>query len=156
MRQIKWLLLLAVYAGCAGDGTTLGPDGKPAGDEVVDGDGMDDVEVQLPATDITLTQISEQIFAQSCAFTGCHGGGAPAANMSLEAEFVATEILGVASVQLADFKRVDPGNPEGSYLLKKVRGDSDIANSQMPVGGVLSDEQIEMIREWIAGGAPIE
>ena len=55
-----------------------------------------------------------------------------------------------------NLKRVDPGYPEGSYLLKKLRGDSDILNSQMPLGSVLSDEQIEMIREWIAGGAPIE
>ena len=154
IRQMKWLLLLAIYAGCAGDGSTLGPDGTLASDDVVDG--MDGDEVELPPTDITLAQISEQIFSQSCAFNGCHGGGTPAANMSLEAEFVAAEIIGVASTQLADFKRVDPGNAEGSYLLKKVRGDSDIVSGQMPLGGVLSDEQIEMIREWIAGGAPIE
>lgn len=154
MRQMKWLLLLSVYAGCAGDGSTLGPDGTLASDDVVDG--MDGDEVELPPTDITLAQISEHIFSRSCAFNGCHGGGAPAANMSLEAEFVAAEIIGVASTQLADFKRVDPGNAEGSYLLKKVRGDSDIVSSQMPLGGVLSDDQIEMIREWIAGGAPIE
>ena len=152
MRQMKWLLLLSVYAGCAGDGSTLGPDGTPAGDEVVDG--MDGGEVEFPPTDITLAQISEQIFSQSCA--SCHGGGAPAANMSLEAESVAAEIIGVTSTQLADLKRVDPGNPEGSYLLKKLRGDSDIVKDQMPSGGVLPDEQIEMIREWIAGGAPIE
>ena len=154
IRQMKWLLLLAIYAGCAGDGSTLGPDGTLASDDVVDG--MDGNELELPPTDITLAQISEQIFSQSCALNGCHGGGSPAANMSLEAEFVAAEIIGVASTQLADFKRVDPGNVEGSYLLKKVRGDSDIANSQMPLGSVLPDEQIEMIREWIAGGAPIE
>ena len=154
MRQMKWLLLLAIYAGCAGDGSTLGPDGTLANDERVDS--IDGGEVELPSTDITLVQISDQIFSQSCAFNGCHGGGAPAANMSLEVESVAAEIIGVASTQLANLKRVDPGNPEGSYLLKKLRGDSDILNSQMPLGSVLSDEQIEMIREWIAGGAPIE
>ena len=152
IRQIKWLLLLAIYAGCAGDGSTLGPDGTLAGDEVVDG--VDGGEMEFPPTDITLAQISEQIFSKSCA--NCHGGGAPAANLSLEAESVAAEIIGVASTQLADLKRVDPGNPEGSYLLKKLRGDSDIVKGQMPLGGVLPDEQIEMIREWIAGGAPIE
>ncbi|HIG56833.1 MAG TPA: hypothetical protein EYQ18_23180 [Candidatus Handelsmanbacteria bacterium] len=152
IRQMKWLLLLAIYAGCAGDGSTLGPDGTPAGDEVVDG--MDGGEVEFPPTDISLAQISEQIFSKSCA--SCHGGGAPAANMSLEAESVAAEIIGVTSTQLADLKRVDPGNPEGSYLLKKLRGDSDILKGQMPLDGVLPDEQIEMIREWIAGGAPIE
>ena len=154
MRQMKWFILLFVYAGCAGDGSTLGPDGRLVNDERVDS--MDGGEVNLPSTDITLVQISDEIFSQSCAFNGCHGGGAPAANMSLEAESVAAEIIGVASTQLANLKRVDPGNPEGSYLLKKLRGDSDIVNSQMPLGNVLSGEQIEMIREWIAGGAPLE
>ena len=62
MRQMKWLLLLSVYAGCAGDGSTLGPDGTLANDERVDG--MDGGEVELPSTDITLVQISDQIFSQ--------------------------------------------------------------------------------------------
>lgn len=152
VRQMKWLLLLVIYAGCAGDGSTLGPDGKPAGDEMVDGPD----EVVLPPTDITLTQISEQIFAQNCAFVGCHAGGSPQANMSLEADFVGGEIIGVASSQRPELKRIDPGNPDGSYLLMKLRGADGIINQQMPVGGRLSDAQIEMIREWIAGGAPIE
>ena len=76
--------------------------------------------------------------------------------MSLEADFVAGELIGVASNQVPDLKRVDPGNPDGSYLLMKVRGTEGIANSQMPLGGTLTDAQIEMIREWIAGGAPLK
>ena len=140
-RLMQLLLLALVAAGCAGDGSTLGPDGK---------------EVELPTTDITLTQISEQIFAVSCAFSGCHGGGAPAANMSLEADFVAGEIIDIASSERPELKRIDPGNPDSSYLLMKLRADDGILFSQMPLGGILTDEQIEMIREWIAGGAPLE
>lgn len=163
-KLMKWLLFLAVCAGCAGDGSTLGPDGRPASDEVVEDDGGNDVDdpgdagdVDAPTTEITLAQISGQIFAPNCAFSGCHGGGSPQANMSLEAEFVAGEIIGIASTERPEFKRIDPGNPDDSYLLMKLRGDSRITGGQMPLGGgTLPAELLEMVREWIAGGAPIE
>ena len=121
-------------------------------------DGMDGAEeVELPMTDITLAQISEQILAPNCAFSGCHGGGSLPANLSLEADFVAGEIIGIASTERPEFKRIDPGNPDDSYLLMKLRGDSRITGGQMPLGGgTLPAELLEMIREWIAGGAPLE
>ena len=146
--RVQWfyvLLTAFVVAGCSGDGTTLGPDGRP-----------DSGAPEFPPTDITLGQITTEIFAVSCAFTGCHAGGSPSGNLSLEADFVAGELIGVASNQVPDLKRVDPGNPDGSYLLMKVRGTEGIANSQMPLGGTLTDAQSEMIREWIAGGAPLK
>ena len=156
--RVQWfyvLLVAFVVAGCSGDGTTLGPDGRPeSGAE--SGDGMDGGAPEFPPTDITLGQITTEIFAASCAFPGCHAGGSPSGNLSLEADFVAGELIGVASNQVPDLKRVDPGNPDGSYLLMKVRGTEGIANSQMPLGGTLTDAQIEMIREWIAGGAPLK
>ena len=157
-RLMQLLLLALIAAGCAGDGSTLGPDGKPAGDEPMVDDGMDGAEeVELPMTDITLAQISEQILAPNCAFSGCHGGGSLPANLSLEADFVAGEIIGIASTERPEFKRIDPGNPDDSYLLMKLRGDSRITGGQMPLdGGTLSAELLEMIREWIAGGAPLE
>ena len=151
-RLMKGLLLLAICAGCSGDGSTLGPDGRPV-DGDSDANGADDSDA--PTTDITLAQISEQIFALKC--VGCHGGGSPSANMSLESGVVAAEIINVASSQNSDIKRVDPGNPDGSYLLIKLRADEDMVSQQMPLGGgALSDEQIEMVRKWIAGGAPVE
>jgi len=82
-------------------------------------------------------------------------GGNPAGNLSLAADRIAGEIIDVPSVQRPELKRVDRGNPEGSYLLMKVIGE-DIAGQQMPVGGRLADEQIELIRAWIAAGAPEE
>jgi len=159
-RLMKGLLLLAICAGCSGDGSTLGPDGRPVdgdsdanGADDSDANGADDSDAST--TDITLAQISEQIFALKC--VGCHGGGSPSANMSLESGVVAAEIINVASSQRSDLKRIDPGNPDGSYLLIKLRADDGIVNQQMPLGGgALSDEQIEMVRKWIAGGAPVE
>ena len=155
-KRFGLLFWALVVVACAGDGTTLGPDGRPVAGEQL-GDGTEgNQEPQFAPTDITLGQITTEIFAISCAFTGCHAGGSPSANLSLEADFVAGELIGVASNQVPDLKRIDPGNPDGSYLLMKVRGAEGIANSQMPLGGTLTEAQVEMIREWIAGGAPLE
>ena len=135
---MQYMLLAAalLWAGCGGDDSTVGPDES-------DGAGS--------RTEATLAEVSE-VFAVSCAFSGCHSGGEPAADLSLEGDFAAS-IVGVASEQRPGFKLVDPGNPNKSYLLMKVRGDDEIISQQMPPGTPLSAEQVEIIRAWIASGA---
>ena len=132
------MLLIAVlsWAGCGGDDSTVGPD---------------ESAVEGSRTEATLAEVSE-VFAVSCVFSGCHSGGEPAAGLSLEGDF-AGRIVGVASEQRSDLKLVDPGNPDKSYLLMKVRGDDEIISQQMPPGAPLSAEQVEIIRAWIASGA---
>ena len=129
-----WVAAL-LWAGCGGDDSTVGPDGE--------GEGR--------LTEASLAQVRE-VFAVSCAFSGCHSGGEPAAGLSLEGDFAA-RIVGVASEQRSGFLLVDPGNPDESYLLMKVRGDDEIISQQMPPGNPLSAEQVEIIRAWIASGA---
>ena len=136
MRLSLLLTAALLWAGCGGDDSTVGPDGS-------DGEGA--------LTEATLAQVSE-VFAVSCAFSGCHSGGDPAAGLSLEGDFAA-RIVGVASEQRSDLKLVDPGNPNKSYLLIKVRGDDAIISQRMPPGNPLSAEQVEIIRAWIASGA---
>ena len=138
LRLMRWSLLLVaalLWAGCGGDDSTLGPD--------------DDGEGTL--TEATLAQVSG-VFSVSCALSGCHSGGEPTADLSLEGDFAA-RIVGVASGQRPDLKLVDPGNPDDSYLLIKVRGGDEIVSQQMPPGRVLPAEQVEIIRAWIASGA---
>jgi hypothetical protein len=51
--------------------------------------------------------------------------------------------------------RVVPGDPSGSYLIHKLEGRSDIVGSRMPAGGpFLAQTDIDVIRAWIAQGAP--
>jgi len=51
--------------------------------------------------------------------------------------------------------RVVPGDPHGSYLIHKLEGRSDIIDSRMPLGGpFLTQTDIDVIRTWIAQGAP--
>ena len=136
--MIPCMLLVAAlsWAGCAGDDSTVGPDGS-------DGAGA--------RPEATLAQVGE-VFTVGCAISGCHRGGRPAADLSLEGDFAA-RIVGVASAQRPDRKLVEPGNPDDSYLLLKVRGDDEIVLQQMPPGAALSAEQVEIIRAWIAAGA---
>ncbi len=132
MRRLPLLVTALLWTGCAGDDSTLGPD-EPDGAGALD------------------EQVSE-VFAVSCAFSGCHSGGEPAADLSLEGDFAA-RIVGVASGQRPDLMLVYPDNPDRSYLLLKVRGDDEIVSQQMPPGRVLPPEQVEIIRAWIASGA---
>ena len=105
--------------------------------------------------DATLTQVQEVIFTQSCAFSGCHGGGSPAQGMNLQNGQAFENIVGVASNEQPSLNRIEPGSPETSYLFLKVTGDSSITGSRMPVGGAaLSSDQIELLRQWIVRGAP--
>lgn len=141
MKITQCMLLTAalLWVGCGSDDSTVGPD---------------ESAVEGSRTEATLAEVSE-VFAVSCAFSGCHSGDEPAIGLSLEGDFAA-RIVGVASEQRSDFKLVDPGNPDKSYLLIKVRGDDEMISQQMPPGSPLSAEQVEIIRAWIAVGAPTE
>ena len=136
MTQCMLLTAALLWAGCGGDDSTVGPD---------------ESAVEGSRTEATLAEVS-QIFAVSCVTSGCHSGGDPVAGLSLEGDFAA-HIVGVASEQRSDLKLVDPGNPDKSYLLMKVRGDDEIISQRMPPGAPLSAEQVEIIRAWIASGA---
>lgn len=136
MRLSLLLISVLLWAGCGGDDSTVGPD---------------ESAVEGSRTEATLAEVSE-VFAVSCAFSGCHGGEELAAGLSLEGDF-AGRIVGVASEQRSGFLLVDPGNPNKSYLLMKVRGDDEIISLQMPPGNPLPAEQVEIIRAWIASGA---
>ena len=136
MRPSLLLTAALSWGGCGGEDSTVGPDGE--------GEGQSHGSYAW--------RRSAKYFAVSCAFSGCHSGGDPAAGLSLEGDFAA-RIVGVASEQRSDLKLVDPGNPNKSYLLIKVRGDDEIISQRMPPGNPLSAEQVEIIRAWIASGA---
>lgn len=102
----------------------------------------------------TLAQVQAQVFTPVC--SSCHRGGGdslPAVqNLSAGASFAA--IVDVASLQQPALMRVKPGDPDNSYLMRKVRGAAGITGSRMPQGGnELSAAQLELLRSWIAAGA---
>jgi len=147
--RMRWLfgavLVLGLgLFGCGGDGSTLGPDGTPD-----NGDNGDNGTAK-----VTLGELSDEIFTPGCA--GCHGGGNPSAGLSLAKDVIAANIIDKAAASKSEYKLVNPGSPDDSYIVMKVEN-RDITGSQMPLGGTpLSTEQIEKIRDWIAAGAPAE
>ena len=86
-------------------------------------------------------------FDRICA--GCHGG---AGGLVLRPDFQ-TNTVNVRSGQAPALDRIEPGNPDMSYLYHKLRGtqrDVGGAGSRMPLGGGFwADWEIERLRLWI-------
>lgn len=105
------------------------------------------------STTPTLTALSASIFTPRC--SGCHGGSSPSAGMNLEAGNVFESLVNVPSRGKAGAIRVIPGDAENSYLIHKLRGDSDIVGLRMPRNGppYLTDDEINQVKQWIQDGA---
>lgn len=136
----SWLLIIGLSvglaAGCEHADPLTGPDPDPEPEP-------------------TLSAIQASIFTPSCAVSGCHAGNNPSQRLNLSEGEAFEDIVGVASREKPALLRVDPGNPDGSYLLHKVEGRADIAGQRMPLGrDPLSTAQIQLIRDWISAGAP--
>lgn len=113
----------------------------------------------LGPTDLTptLSSIEARIFSTSCAVSGCHVGGGTTlpTSMSLRPGDAFGQIVGVPSVERPGLLRVDPGDPDDSYLVMKIEGRAGIAGARMPLGRpALTADEIQSIRAWITDGAP--
>ena len=103
----------------------------------------------------TFTAVQTQIFSASCAFSGCHGGGSSSAGLNLQQGQAYDNIVDVPSTQQGSLDRIEPNDPDSSYLYLKVIGDASITGSRMPRGGpALDQELIDLLRDWIERGAP--
>lgn len=110
--------------------------------------------------------LQTEIFDAYC--VDCHVSGSAIAEQSglaLESGVSYDEIVGVDPVDedaLADgLKLVDPGHPDGSLLLHRVRADlpptAPSYGGLMPLGGSpLTTGEVEFMRRWIEAGAPRE
>jgi len=85
---------------------------------------------------------------------GCHGN-AGGLDMSSAARAY-SNLVNVFSRECTSTLRVQPGAPDQSYLIIKLRGDRNVcfANGVMPLGGRLSTTTINTIITWISQGAP--
>jgi len=102
----------------------------------------------------TFTQIQNEVFNVSCAVSGCHAGAFPQAGMDLTASAY-NDIVMVPSSEQPSLFRIDPGNADQSYLIRKLEGGPAITGVRMPFGGpYLSQETIDRIRAWVDSGAP--
>jgi hypothetical protein len=103
----------------------------------------------------TFSQIQVEIFTPTCAKAACHDSVGISGGMILEAGQAYGNLVNQPAQSNSTFDRVEPGDPERSYIIKKLRGDPDITGERMPFDGppYLSPEQIAGIAGWIRAGA---
>lgn len=135
------VLMTALMAGCtAGSGDGLDASGRPVGEGG---------NIPLEAT---LASIQANVFNPSCIV--CHAGAAAPLGLRLDKDNSFTHLVGVSSRQDGSLLRVDPGDPDASYLIRKLEGSAS-TGEQMPVGGPpIPQATIDVIRLWISNGAP--
>lgn len=123
---------------------------------------LSDVAGPTPNLTPTFASIQRDIFnAQDSslrlACIQCHTnvGRNPTGGLNLVEGSSYQALVGQPSTGKPGAIRVVPGDPENSYLLKKLMGSSDIAGVRMPRsnGPYLTDGQISIIRRWIQLGA---
>jgi hypothetical protein len=105
---------------------------------------------------LTFSQIQTTIFTPTCAKAGCHSSGTAASGLVLDSGRAYSGIVGQPSQENPALLLISPGDPERSYLLKKIRGDPDITGARMPADGppFLTSDQIGGLTAWIRAGAP--
>jgi hypothetical protein len=139
---VKGFLLLQlalVLAGCsAGNGEGLDMNGQP-------------IPIGPPVVS-DFQEIQDTVFTPIC--TQCHiGAGAPQ-GLRLDAANSYVLLVNMPSGEVPSLLRVNPGNPNQSYLVQKISGTQSVG-SRMPLGQApLPQDRIDLIRQWIASGAP--
>lgn len=105
----------------------------------------------------TFDRISQQVFAASCALSGCHDSETSAGGMILLAGAAYSQVVGVAPTNVAaaldGLSRVAPGDETFSLLYRKITSDLITGyGDPMPLNATaISPDLIEIIRLWILG-----
>jgi hypothetical protein len=137
------LVLAACLVGCAGNGKGLDQNGQPIGS----GDASSG-----PIT-ADFQSIQDNVFTPIC--SKCHIGASAPEGLQLDAAHSYNLLVGVPSAEDPSLLRVKPGDPDNSYMVRKIEGASGILGGQMPLGETpLPQATIDAIRQWITNGAP--
>lgn len=150
MRSRLSRLLVALVVGSL-SGAAVGCDEK-----------LDTVTGPSPNLTPTFSSIQKEIFEttdpngrQACTICHTNVGRTPAGGLNLLASASYAALVNVNSVAKPGEVLVVPGNPDASYLVKKLEGDVSIVGRRMPRNGppYLTEGQVLVIRRWIQEGA---
>jgi hypothetical protein len=139
-------LLAAVIgiAGCTGNGVGLDANGQPISASSSSASG--------PLT-ADLASIEAHVFTPIC--SKCHIGASAPEGLQLDAAHAYDFLVGIPSAEEPSLERVNPGNPDLSYMVLKIENAPGIEGAQMPYGETpLPQATIDTIRQWITNGAP--
>ena len=103
------------------------------------------------------------IVIPNCAVAGCHDAESRTHNQDLSTlEKIISNWINVPGFDHCtglDTPRVIPGDPVGSLVMMKIEGIAVCLESNrmpLPPRDALTSEQIQVIRDWIAAGAPTD
>jgi hypothetical protein len=106
---------------------------------------------------LTLADDVQPLLDESCL---CHMEGSSgtmvAPTLTLNADSAFAELVDTPSTQLPSMARVTPGDPDASYLWRKITDthiDAGGSGTVMPPTGQLSAGKRDTIEMWIADGA---
>jgi hypothetical protein len=138
--------LLAIAAASCGSGS-----GGGGGDDNGGNGGGGGGGAGGGALEATFASIQGNVFTPMC--VACHAGATAPLGLRLDAVNSYALLVGVASVQQPSLQRVEPGNPDDSYLIRKLEGTAG-TGGRMPLDGTpLPQADIDVIRQWIIDGA---
>jgi predicted CxxxxCH...CXXCH cytochrome family protein len=105
---------------------------------------------------VSFHDVYTKILSGTCANGYCHGGGYAGGWSVKDEDATYAHLVGPKSTMCAGLLRVAPGEPEKSALYLKVKGGfgETCDGKRMPSAEGLPTEQVEMLRAWIAAGAP--
>jgi len=145
--RLATVALACALAGCAGSGTGQG------------GGGGGGKCKKPPAATVSFSQNIQPIFNVSCATSSaCHVGATAAEGLQLTPGVSYGAIVNVPAVEMPKLLIVKPGDPDTSYLVRKIEGGPNISGLQMPqgcpgtpAGGAvcLTPDSIAAIRTWV-------
>jgi hypothetical protein len=159
----RTLILAMLVLACAGDGTGLDENGNPTpggpqppGPQPP-GPEAPGPEPPGPEPSATLSGDVQPIFSTNCALSGCHAGLNAVLGQDLSTGRTFASVVDIPSVEAPSLRRVRPFLPDSSYLVHKIQGTQVSvggSGARMPlIGGALTEDEIAVIRAWIAAGA---
>jgi hypothetical protein len=123
---------------------------------------LSDITGPTPNLSTSFSSIQQTIFSASdpsgrLACVQCHSdqGRVPASNLVLLEGRSYQQLVGRASLGKPGATLVIPGDPDNSYIVKKLERAPDIVGERMPrnTGPFLTEGQMLVIRRWISEGA---
>ena len=145
LRTLIASVAAAAVAGCtAGSGAGLDQNGQPIGSTG-----------GTPPLTADFISIQANVFTPVC--TKCHTGAGAPLGLQLDAAHSSSLLVGVPSAEQPNLLLVKAGDPDNSYIIRKLEGDPGIGGVQMPADGppYLPQATINVIRSWITNGAMI-
>lgn len=115
-----------------------------------------DLEPTFASIQANIFELTDSAGRNACVNCHTNVGRTPAGGLNLLHDVAYDQLVNVASTQIPSLKRVNPGNPEASYLVHKIDGRAGITGTRMPRNGppYMSDGQVLILKRWIELGAP--